>query len=291
MPPIFSFELKEATVYADYMDFQSRTSPCEAACPAGNPIQKMHSLIKENRLEEALEYIRARNPFSGITGRVCNHPCENECNRQNYDEPLSIRALERYTTDNADMTLVKGPKRREKTGRKVAIIGSGPAGMTCAYFSALFGHDVTVFEATAFLGGMPRFGIPDYRLPKDVLDREIGRILELGVRVRTNTMVGRDISFENIIEEYDACLVATGAWKERHLDVPDAGLALKGLSFLKDVNEGRRNDIGKRVVILGGGGVAYDCAFSARRLGASEIHIVCLEARDQMCATAEDISQ
>ncbi|MFH1490103.1 MAG: FAD-dependent oxidoreductase [Pseudomonadota bacterium] len=291
MPPKFSMELREPTIFADTLKFQARTSPCEAACPAGNPIQKMHSLLKEGRIEEAFEYLRARNPFSGVTGRVCNHPCEMECNRQHYDEALSIRALERYVTDAADMTRVRGPRRREGTGKKIAIIGSGPAGMTCAYFSSLFGHEVTVFEASAFLGGMPRIGIPDYRLPKDVVDREIGQILELGVTARTNTKVGRELSFEKILDDYDACLIATGAWKEKTLDVPGAELAIQGLSFLKEVNQGRRNGIGERVVIMGGGGVAYDCAFAARRLGATEIHIVCLEAKDHMCATPEDISQ
>lgn len=291
MPPKFSMEIREPTIFADHLKFQARTSPCEAACPAGNPIQKIHSLFKENRVEEAFEYLRARNPFSGVTGRVCHHPCETECNRQHYDEALSIRALERFVAEAADKTRVKSPVKGGSTGKKIAVIGAGPAGMTCAYFSSLFGHDVTVFEASASLGGMPRIGIPDYRLPKDVVDREVGRILELGVTARTNTVVGRDIPFESILEDYDACLIATGAWREKNLDVPGADLAIKGLSFLKEVNRGRRDSIGERVVIMGGGGVAYDCAFTARRLGATDIHIVCLESVDRMCATPEDIFQ
>ena len=207
MPPRFSLELEKPTVFAGYLKYQSRTSPCEAACPAGNPIQKVHSLIKEQRLEEALEYLKSRNPLSGITGRVCDHPCELECNRMNYDEALSIRALERFAADHADRTKLRRPRRMEDTGKTLAVIGSGPAGMTCAYFSALFGHRVTVFEASASLGGMPRIGIPDYRLPKSIVDREVGQILELGVTARTNTAVGRDIGFDAILDEYDLSLI------------------------------------------------------------------------------------
>lgn len=291
MAPKFSLELEKATIFADYLEYQPRTSPCEAYCPAGNPIQKVNSLIKDGRFEEALQYLMVRNPFPGITGRVCPHPCEKECNRSNFDEALSIRALERAAFDNADMTAFRRPKKKAKTGKKLAVIGSGPAGMTCAYFSTLFGHDVTVYESAPMLGGMPRLGVPDYRLPKDVVDREIGQILELGVQARTNTAVGKDIRLADILKTYDACLIAVGSWKERTLDIPGAGLAISGVSFLKQVTSGNRGKIGKKVVIVGGGGVAYDCAFTARRLGASEINIVCLEARDCMLAHPDDILQ
>ena len=291
MPPRFSKEIEEKVIFPDWLDYQPRTSPCEANCPAGNPIQKANALIKDNRIEEALEYLRSRNPFPGITGRICAHPCEQNCNRNKYDEGLSIRGLERFAVDHADWTRVLNPKRRESSGKRLAIIGSGPAGMTCAYFSALLGHDVTVFESSPTLGGIPRMGIPEFRLPKDVVDREVGQILEVGVRAQTNTTVGRDIEFDKILRDFDACLIAVGTGKERRLDVPGIESALPAVSFLRQVNLGQRDSIGDRVVIIGGGGVAFDCAFTAKRLGASEVHVVCVEGRDNMCASPEDVLQ
>ncbi len=291
MPPKFSEELSKATIFSSGLDFQGRTSPCEASCPAGNPIQKMNELIKEDRLEEALEYIHARNPFPGITGRVCNHPCEMHCNRNNYDEGIAIRNLELHVADHADMNRVKRLFKSEQSGKKLAIIGSGPAGMTCAYFSALFGHEVTVFEGSDVLGGMPRTGIPETRLPRHIVDREVGQVLQTGVTAKVNTVIGRDIDLEEVLKAYDACLIATGTWKEKNPDVPNDQLATRGVSFLREVNRGRRDPIGDRVVIVGGGGVAFDCAFAARRLGASEIHIVCVEDKENMVATPEDILQ
>jgi formate dehydrogenase beta subunit len=291
MPPRFSKEIEEKVIFPDWLDYQPRTSPCEANCPAGNPIQKANALIKDNRIEEALEYLRSRNPFPGITGRICAHPCEQNCNRNKYDEGLSIRGLERFAVDHADWTRVLNPKRRESSGKRLVIIGSGPAGMTCAYFSALLGHDVTVFESSPTLGGIPRMGIPEFRLPKDVVDREVGQILEVGVRAQTNTTVGRDLEFDKILRDFDACLIAVGTGKERRLDVPGIESALPAVSFLRQVNLGQRDSIGNRVVIIGGGGVAFDCAFTAKRLGASEVHVVCVEGRDNMCASPEDVLQ
>jgi len=291
MPPKFSKEMMEKVIFPDRLEYQPRTSPCEAHCPAGNPIQKAHALVKENRVEEALEYLRCRNPFPGITGRVCAHPCEQACNRKEYDDSLSIRALERFSADHADLTRVARPRRREGSGKKMAIIGSGPAGMTCAYYSALLGHDVTVFETAPALGGIPRMAIPDFRLPKDVVDREVGRVLETGVHARTNTAVGRDIGFDEIRREFDACLIAAGTWKERSLDVPGAEFSLPAVWFLRQVALGRRDLIGDKVVIMGGGGVAFDCAFTAKRLGANEVHVMCVEGETNMCASMEDIAQ
>lgn len=291
MPPLFSHELSEPTLFPSALDFQKRTSPCEAACPAGVPIQKMNELIRDNRMEEALQFVRSRNPFSTVTGRVCSHPCEEGCNRNRFDEGLSIRALERYASDHADRTAWAGPRRQEATGKKIAVIGSGPAGMTCAYFSALFGHQVTVFEASPLFGGMPRIGIPDFRLPKHIVDREIGQVLALGVTARANTAVGRDVTLEALRAQYDACLIATGAWKERPLGLPGADLAVSGLSFLKEVNAGRRDRITGTVAVIGGGGVAFDCAFTARRLGAKAVHILCVEKAGEMCAGPDDLRQ
>jgi len=238
-----------------------------------------------------LAYLRSRNPFAGITGRVCAHPCEGVCNRNEYDEGLAIRALERFAADHADVAPVGQPQRAKRTGKKVAIIGSGPAGMTCAYFSALLGHAVTVFESSTTLGGIPRTAIPDFWLSKDIVEREIVQILELGVRAETNTAVGKDIAFNKILKEHDACLIAVGASKERDLDIPGNEMMVPAISFLKGVNLGQRDKVGARVVIVGGGGVAFDCAFTAKRLGAAEVHIVCVEGQDCMCAPPQEISK
>ncbi|MEJ2723719.1 MAG: FAD-dependent oxidoreductase [Deltaproteobacteria bacterium] len=279
MPPKFSKELEHPVSYiGETPKSQPRTSPCEANCPAGHGIQRTIYLIQNNEFEQALENVRARNPFPGVCGRACFHPCEAPCNRLYYDNGISVRALERAAFDLADRN-------------KVAIVGSGPAGMTAAYFLTLLGHDVTVFEALPVAGGMPRVGIPDYRLPKDVPDREVNDILEMGVKVRTNTRVGEDVSFEDLMSDYDACLVATGAWKEKKLDIPGSGLATPGFHFLFQAKEGRKTELGKRVLIIGGGGVAFDYAGTAKRLGAEEVHIACLEPRDRMVAPEEDVVQ
>ncbi len=291
MPPRFSKELETRVIFSDSLAGQPRTSPCEAHCPAGNPIQKVHGLLKENRAEEALEYLISRNPFPAITGRCCPHPCEAVCNRARYDEGVSIRALERFAADAADRSKVRRPIKNPPTGKKIAIVGSGPAGMSCAYFAALLGHDITVFEAAPVIGGIPRTAAPDFRLPKDIVDREMAQVLDLGVRVRTRTPVGQQIGIAEIRAAFDACVIAAGAWKERRLDIPGGELALPAVSFLKSVNLGWRDPLGRSVVVLGGGGVAFDAAFTARRLGAERVAVICLETRDGMCAPPDEIEQ
>ncbi|MDP1990835.1 MAG: FAD-dependent oxidoreductase [Syntrophales bacterium] len=291
MPPVFSREIDRPLISTACLKYQMRTSPCESACPAGNPVQKVHGLVKEKRYEEALEFLRARNPFPGTTGRICTHPCETDCNRREWDEAINIRGLERAAADSADRTRVKKPMRMERSGKRIAVIGGGPAGLTFAYFSSLLGHEVTVFEAGPTLGGVPRLCVPEYRLPKDILDMEIGLVLETGVKARTNTRVGKEISFAEVRASCDAVLIAAGAWKERKIDLPHADKAIKGVEFLRHVNLGFIREIGHKVVILGGGGVAFDCAFTARRLGAQEVHVVCLEGADCMAAPSDDLAQ
>jgi NADPH-dependent glutamate synthase beta subunit-like oxidoreductase/ferredoxin len=291
MPPLFSREIERPIISTACLKYQTRTSPCESACPAGNPVQKVHGLVKEKRYEEALEFLRARNPFPGTTGRICTHPCETDCNRREWDEAINIRGLERAAADTADRNRVKKPMRMARSGKRIAVIGGGPAGLTFAYFSSLFGHEVTVFEAGPILGGVPRLCVPEYRLPKDILDMEIGLVLETGVKARTNTRIGKEISFEEVRASCDAVLIAAGAWKERKLDFPHAEKAIKGVEFLRHVNLGLIREIGRKVVILGGGGVAFDCAFTARRLGAQEVHVVCLEGADCMVAPPDDLAQ
>ncbi|MBW1996487.1 MAG: FAD-dependent oxidoreductase [Deltaproteobacteria bacterium] len=292
MPPRFSKEhTRPTSFFAGAPKDQPRTSPCEASCPAGHDIQRTILMIQDSRFEEALENVHAKHPFPGVCGRACFHPCETPCNRQFYDQAVSIRALERAAYDLADRTKVRRPIARAKTGKKIAIVGSGPAGLTCAYFSALFGHHVTVFEALPVIGGMPRVGIPDHRLPKKVVDEEVDWILDLGVEVKTNMQVGKDIAFKEVKDTHDACLIATGAWKERRLDVPGSELAMDALAVLTRIIGGERPDLGKKILVVGGGGVAFDVASTLRRLGEPEVHIACLEPGDKMVAPEEDVIQ
>lgn len=289
MPPVFSRETTRVSVQDASHAGQGRTSPCERHCPAGNPIQKMERAIADGNEAVALEYLRARNPFPGVTGRVCPHPCETRCNRSSYDEGVAIRALERHAADHG--SAFRRMRKHTPTGKRIAVIGSGPAGLTCAFFSALLGHAVDVFEASPIAGGVPRQAIPDFRLPKAVVDREVGLVLDLGVNILTNTAVGRDISFTSLLERYDACLIAAGNGKERRLAIPGIEYALPAVQFLRESNLSRARLDGKRVAILGGGGVAFDCAFTAKRLGAAETHLVFLEDMEHMRVPAEEIRQ
>jgi len=192
--------------------FKTKMPPCEAGtthCAAGEDIRTILSLIQRNQFEEAFENIKFENPFPGVCGRICFHPCETHCNRNEYDEAVAIKALERAVFDHADRNTVKKPLKREKTGKKAAVIGSGPAGMTCAYFLAILGHEVTVFEGAPVLGGMLRTAISAY-LPREVVDQEIKEIIDVGIKTKTNTEIGKDVPLENIINEYDALFLGVG---------------------------------------------------------------------------------
>lgn len=290
MPPKYSREITRPVAFGDSLKEQFRTSPCEHACPAGNPIQKMQALVEKGLFGEALRYLRAKNPFPGVTGRVCPHFCQSKCNRGEFDSCVNTRALERAAHDLAPRGSAQF-RRRPATGKRVAVIGGGPAGLTSAYFLALLGHDVTVYEASPVLGGVPRYGVPDFRLPRDVVDREVGWILETGVRARVNTMVGRDVSFAELRSAHDAVIVATGTPRENSLPIPGAETAVKAVEFLREAALGVRPRVGRRVVIMGGGGVGFDCAFTARRLGAEEVHVICLEKEGEMRAPEEDLAQ
>jgi 2-oxoacid:acceptor oxidoreductase gamma subunit (pyruvate/2-ketoisovalerate family) len=274
-----------------YPVYRNKVPPCEANCPAGEAIQTTISLIQSNRFEEALENIKAENPFPGICGRVCFHPCETHCNRNEFDAGVAINALERAVFDYANANAVRKPIKKAKTGRKVAIIGSGPAGMTCAYFLAILGHDVTVFEALPVLGGIPRVGIPAYRLPRGVVDTEIGEIIDLGIEVRTNTEVGKDTPFEDIVKKYDACFIATGACRSMSLNIPGeiSNGVILGLDLLKDVAFGKEVDLGAKVAVIGGGNTAIDAARTARRLGVQEVAIMYRRSAKEMPAFSKEV--
>jgi len=275
-----------------FPQYRNRLSPCEASCPAGEIIERTISFIQDGHFEEALESIKAENPFPGICGRVCFHPCEVSCNRIQYDEGIATNALERAAFDYADASLVRKPEKRPSTGKRVAVTGSGPAGLTCAYYLALLGHSVTVFEAQPVAGGVPRFGIPEYRLPKKIVEQEIKEIADLGVDIKVNAKVGKDIAFDTMTKEYDACFIAAGAHRSMELGIPgeDSSGVLSGLDFLKRASFGEKVDVGTRVAVIGGGNTAVDSARTAKRLGASEVAIVYRRSAEEMPAYEEEVA-
>ena len=258
--------------------------PCQVECPAGVNGQDFLYLLAQGKLKEALELVRMAIPFAGVLGRVCNHPCETECERGKVDDPLSIRSLHRFL---ADYELREGRDRAvpiEKTKEeRIAIIGSGPSGLACAYELINNGYPVTVFEAAPECGGMMRYGIPEYRLPKRILDNEISYIEELGVEIKKNIPVK---SLKDIFNQgYKAIFLATGAWRSQMMDIPgeDAKGVIYALDFLKKVNSGAKVEIGIKVAVIGGGSVAIDAARLSLRLGAKEVNLICLESTDLTC--------
>ncbi|MCS7197451.1 MAG: NAD(P)-binding protein [Candidatus Bipolaricaulota bacterium] len=269
--------------------YLEKIAPCKNACPVGNDIPRILSLVSEGRYEDAWRLFRETSPLPGVCGRVCYHPCESFCNRKNFDEALSIAAIERFVADACFELEDKIPER-PKRSEKIAVVGSGPAGLACAYFLAKDGYAVTVFEAASQPGGMLRLGIPSYRLPRDVLDREIELIAHWGVEFRTNTTIGHDLSIERLWEQHDAVFIATGAHRGRALNIPGEEFALQGLEFLKAVNAGQAVSVGTRVLIIGGGNTAMDCARTALRLGAQPL-VVYRRMREEMPAIAEEVEE
>lgn len=317
------------------LDWLESNFPCMQACPVHTQAGRYVSLIAQGRYEEAYRYARTPNPFASICGRVCGHPCEPACRRGQFDLPISIRALKRFVTERY------GPESRNpidvfagrllpKCSEKVAVIGSGPAGMSAAHDLALLGYPVTIFEAAAVPGGMMHLGIPEYRLPRDVLQAQIREILDLGPELKLNMRLGRDFSLADLrAQGYKAVLMAFGLHRSRELNLPGNDLdgVIKGIDFLLNVNLGYRFEVGKKVVVIGGGNVAIDVARSAvreqqklaaeaalpneltssemdvamkefmdvsraaLRMGAREVQLVCLESREEMPASEEEIHE
>ncbi|MCK5634644.1 MAG: FAD-dependent oxidoreductase, partial [Anaerolineales bacterium] len=263
-------------------------SPCRDACPAGQRAQGYIALIRDGRYDDALRVIKEDNPFPGICGRICNHRCEDACNRGLIDEPIDIRALKRFVTDKVYANPRQPVPPTEITqDKRVAIIGAGPCGLTAAQDLVRLGFPVSVFEALPVAGGMLRVGVPEYRLPTDIIEREIADILDLGIDLHLNTVIeDLDYLFE---EGFHAVLIAVGAHEGIRLPIPGADLdgVLINTLFLRDVRLGNTLELGKKVLILGGGNVAIDCARTAVRLGA-EVHLACLEPRDGMPCHPEE---
>ena len=270
--------------------YQDKVAPCNHACPAGMDIEGSMNLVREGRIDEAVDLLLRENPFPATTGRTCHRPCETACNRGSFDEAVSIRAVERVLGTMAlERPLpAKAPRTRKE---RVAIVGAGPAGLSAAYQLALLGYGVTVYEAREEPGGHLRYGIPEYRLPRSVVEREIARITAQGVEIRCGVRVGRDVSFESL-RKHDAVLVATGASRARPLAIEGADLpgVRSGREFLAELGGGKRPMIGRRVVVLGGGSTAIECACAALRLGA-KVTLVHDGGRESLAACVDEVQE
>lgn len=265
-----------------YVDF---FPPCNNACPAGENIQEWLSLAQEGKYFEAWKKLTEENPMPAVHGRVCYHPCETSCNRGTVDSPVSIHAVERFLGDMAIAESWKFPVPGTVSGKRILIIGAGPSGLSAAYQLARLGHKVDVYEAGPIAGGMMNFGIPAYRLPRDILRSEIRRIEDLGVSIKLDHKV-TDVMDEMNRGNFDAVFIAIGAHIGKKTDIParDAGKILDAVSFLKDVELGNAPKIGRRVAIYGGGNTAMDAARTAKRLGAEEALIIYRRDREHMPA-------
>lgn len=265
--------------------------PCRAACPAHTDIPRYIRFVKEGNYDAAVAVIREKAPFPKVLGYICTHVCELECKRKEVSQAMSIRNIKRYAAEHETGLYWKNKgKQLPDTGKKVCVVGGGPAGLTAAYYLRKQGHDVTLKEALPTVGGMMSYGIPSYRLPREIVAEEAKVIEEAGVKMEVNTRVENPV---DLLKEYDAVLMTIGGHKGVRL--PMAGNDLDGvllnIDFLRNASMGKETGMGKRVIVLGGGNVAFDCARTAKRLGAEEIHLACLEARDVMTADDEEIEQ
>lgn len=263
--------------------------PCNAGCPAGENIQNWLYLIKQGRAQDAWRQLTDDNPFPAIHGRVCYHPCEAACNRTELDQPVSIHAVERYLGDLAIESGWTYAAPTHASGKKVLVIGAGPSGLSAAYHLARLGHEVEIRDASDLPGGMMRWGIPEYRLPRDVLDAEIDRLVALGVTITCNHPV-HDLAAEMTAGGFDAVFIAIGAHLSKKVDIPaqDASKMVDAVEFLRDVAGGERPLIGRKVAVYGGGNTAMDAARTARRLGADETTIIYRRTRAQMPAHEDE---
>ena len=263
---------------------------CVKSCPAGVDIPGYIALVQQGRYADAVRLIRRDNPMPTTCAYICEHPCENRCKRTIIDAPVNIRGLKKMAVDNSGIVPV--PECEAPTGKKVAIIGGGPGGLSAAYYLALMGHKVTIFEQRKQLGGMLRYGIPNYRFPRKKLDEEIDSILSTGIEVKKNISVGKDISFDDITKEYDATYISIGAHADKKIGIEgeDAKSGItSAVEMLRAIGDGDMPDYtGKKVIVIGGGNVAMDAARTALRLGA-EVHIVYRRSEEELPARAEEV--
>ncbi|HIC95628.1 TPA: FAD-binding protein, partial [Candidatus Bipolaricaulota bacterium] len=285
--------------------------PCQAACPIHQNAQGYIALVREGKIKEALGVILRDNPLPSVCGRICTHPCTSACTRGEVDEPVNIPGIKRFVLDFAGEYELPRPEPEQERAERVAIVGSGPAGLMCAYELRQRGYRPTIFEALPVAGGMLAVGIPPFRLPREVLKKEIEKIVALGVELKLNTPIGSggELTLEDLRKEYRAVFIAIGAHKERRLGIPGEDLpgVLGGLEFLKRVNlsldpdldpdldPGLREQVelglGERVLVVGGGNSAIDVARTALRLGAKEVRIVYRRSREEMPALAEEVEE
>ncbi|MBQ6153771.1 MAG: FAD-dependent oxidoreductase [Ruminococcus sp.] len=269
-------------------------APCQLNCPAHTDCQGYVGLIANGEYDSALQLIKTKIPLPASIGRVCPHPCEKACRRKNVEEPINIAQLKAFAA-NIDLNKSESytPELQESTGKKVAVIGGGPAGLTAAYYLSIMGHSVTVYDMMEKMGGMLRYGIPQYRLPKEVLDKEIALIEKTGVKLVNNVKLGKDFTIESLKAENDAVIVAVGAWKSSSMRTPGEELdgVYGGIDFLRSVIKGNPYEIGEKVAVCGGGNTAMDACRTAVRLGAKEVYIVYRRTRNEMPADALEIEE
>lgn len=270
-------------------------APCQVACPIHQDAQLYVQLVAEGKPAEALAVIRETNPLPQVIGRICAHPCEDACRRGQVDEPIAICNLKRVASDGAKAAgMGYDPPRTEfTTGRKVAIIGSGPSGLAAAHDLALMGIRPVILEKQPQTGGFLRYGILSYRLPKNILDEDIEYIAGMGVEIKTGVGVGDDVQFDDLVDKYDAVLIAVGLSESRSLPIPGVELpqVLLAVPFLADVNAGRNTELGREIIVIGGGNVAIDVARTALRLSGGKVTMVCLEADYEMPAHSWEIAE
>lgn len=271
------------------------TSPCKTACPAHIAVQGYIKLASQGKYMEALELIKKENPFPAVCGRICPHGCESECTRGEIDEPIAIDEIKKFIADqelDSDKRFI--PERRHEYGKKIGIVGAGPAGLSCAYYLAIDGYKVTVFEKEDKLGGMLTLGIPSFRLEKDIVDAEIDILKEMGVEFKTGVEVGKDITLDDLRKDgYEGFYLAIGAQGGRKLGIEgeDADDVITGVEFLRNVNLGKDVKLPRRAIVIGGGNVAIDVARTASRTGATDVNMFCLESREEMPALVEEIEE
>jgi NADH-quinone oxidoreductase subunit F len=272
-------------------------SACQHACPAGIDVPNYVAAVAEGDYAKSVEIIRERNPFPAVCGRICIHPCEYKCRRGELDEPVAIRALKRVASDWYFSNI--GPEREPfavTQKEKIAIVGAGPAGLTCAYYLAKMGYRTTVFEAQSVAGGMLGIAVPEFRLPRQVIEEEIQYIENCGVEIRYNSPIDAKHTFNDLLDEgYGAVFIAAGAQASKRIGIPgeeeDLDGIYYGLEFLSEVRAGKEVLLSGKTVIIGGGNVAVDVARTALRSGAQEVQIFCLEPRDEMPAWEQDVEE